>query len=188
MKHTFLFTLMILAVCSCSEPIPNRAESPEAAFLAARAALKNHDLKTYFDALTDQAVLDELGNSVMICLSGSNPKAVAAGLKQSIGCEEILKRYNWPASAGNFPDAYKAAIAKIHDSRSLAAELEANHRRYDAGTSFVWDYLDKVRLSNLVVEGTKAHASAEWESGDKGDVRFEKDATGWRFDPMPGAR
>jgi hypothetical protein len=188
MKHTFIIALMILTVCACNEPIPNRAESPEAAFLAARAGLKNHDLKTYFDALTDKAVLDELQNSVMICLAGSNPEAVAAGIKHSVGCEGILGRHNWSASAGSSPDAYKAAIAKISAPRILAAELEANHRKHDVGSSFVWEYFDKVRLSNIVIEGTKARAFAKWESDDRREVRFEKDATGWRFDPTFGDR
>ena len=188
MKPTLRIALLALVVCGCSESVPNRAESPHSAFLAARAGLRNHDLKTYFDALTDQAVRDGLENSVMICLAGSNPQAVAAGIRQSVGCEGILQRHHWPAAAGSSPEAYKIAIAKISDPRTLATELETNHRKFDVGSSFVWDYLDKVSLSNFVVEGMKARASAEWASDDKREVRFEKDATGWRFDPMFGDR
>lgn len=188
MNRTLLLCLLALAASSCSEPIPNRAESPEAAFLAARAGLRNHDLRTYFDALTDQAVRDDLKNSAMICLTGANPQAVAAGLKRSVGCEAILERHNWPARAGSSTELYKLAIAKVQDPRALAAELEANHRKHGVGSAFVWEYLDKVSLSDLAIEGTKAHAMATWETDDKREVRFEKGATGWRFDPMFGER
>lgn len=188
MNRALLLSILALTVSSCSESIPNRTESPEAAFLAARAGLRNHDLRTYFDALTDQAVRDDLKNSAMICLAGANPQAVAAGLKRSVGCEAILERYSWPARAGSSTDLYRLAIAKVQDPRAMAAELETNHRKHGVGSSFVWEYLDKVRLSDLVIEGTKAHAMAAWETDDKREVRFEKDATGWRFDPMLGQR
>lgn len=188
MKRTLLISLLALAVSSCSEPIPNRADSPEAAFLAARAGLRNHDLRIYFDALTDQAVRDDLKNSAMICLAGANAQAVAAGLRRSVGCEAILERYNWPARAGGSTDWYKLAIAKVQDPRTLAAELETNHRKHGVGSAFVWEYLDKVRLSDFVMDGTKARAMATWETDDKREVRFVKDATGWRFDPMLGER
>ncbi len=188
MNRALLLSLLALAVCSCCEPIPNRTESPEAAFLVARAGLRNHDLRTYFDALTDQAARDDLKNSALICLAGANPQAVAAGLKRSVGCEAILERYNWSARAGSSTDLYKLAIAKVQDPRALVAELETNHRKQVVGSAFVWEYLDKVRLSALVIEGTKARAMAAWEMDEKREVRFEKDATGWRFDPMLGQR
>lgn len=54
-NRALLYAVLALCACSRPEPVPNRAESPEAAFLAARAGLKNRDLRTYFDALTESA-------------------------------------------------------------------------------------------------------------------------------------
>ncbi len=188
MHVTRLVCVLALAICSCSEPLPDRTASPEAAFLAARAGLQNHDLRAYFDALTEQAVRDDLGNSITICVAGSNPQAVAAGLRTSVGCRDILNHYNWPAQAERSTDAYKAAIAKVQDPRNMVAELEANHRKFDVGSTFGWTYLDKMRLSEMTIDGNTAHAVAQWDDDDKRPVRFERDATGWRFDPMAGER
>jgi hypothetical protein len=181
--RTLVFILVAAGIAACSEPVPSRAESPEAAFVAARAGLRNHDLGTYFDALTDSGARGDLANSVTICMAGNNPAAVAAGLKASVGCEKILERYGWPAQGAKTPSEYKAAIAKIREPRALAKELEENHRRYGVGSSFVWEYLDNVKLSDVVIRGSRATGMARWDTDGKKPVEFEKDETGWRFDP-----
>ena len=64
----------------------------------------------------------------------------------------------------------------------MAAELEELHRENNSGTSFVWEYLDSVRLEDVEISGNTATATAQWAQ-DTTKVRFEKDETGWRFDP-----
>jgi hypothetical protein len=170
---------------ACTEAIPNRAESPEAAFRAARAGLRNHDLRVYFDSLTDAGVRADLANSVTICVAGSNPAAVAADIKQSVGCESILQRYGWPMQKKMTLGEYKEAISRIQNPRAIAQELEENHRKHGVGSSFVWEYLDNVTVSGIAIRGSHATGLAEWNPDEKRAVEFEKDGTGWRFNPMP---
>jgi hypothetical protein len=185
MRNIFV-SLGFLVLGACGEAIPNRADAPEAAFHAARAGLKNHDLRVYFDSLTDAAARNHLANSVTICLAGTDPAAVAAGLKQSTGCQAILQRHGWPSQGAKTPGQYQSAVAEIRNPRAMAQELEENHRKFGVGSSFVWEYLDTVKVSDIVVRGSYATGVAEWNTQEKRPIKFVKDETGWRFDPMVG--
>jgi hypothetical protein len=185
----FLLGAQLCALlCACSEPIPDRNGAPEAAFLAARAALRDHDLPAYFDALTDAAVRTTLKGSISVCATGTQPGARAAGLVASTGCEAILARHHWPQDAEKSPERFKSAIAAIAQPRALATEMEANNRQYGAATSFVWGYLNGVQLSEWVISGNYATALAQWDTGEKRPMHFEKDASGWRVNPLPGQK
>lgn len=183
MRNIIVF-LGAAVLIACSEAVPDRAQSAESAFLAARAGLRNHDLRVYFDALTDSAVRADLANAVMICVARNNPAAVAGGLKQSVGCESILERHGWLGQEAKTPPGYKSAVAKVRDPRGLARELEENHRKYGVGSTFAWEYLDNVKISQIVIQGSRASALAQWDAYEKRPVEFEKDETGWRFNPM----
>ena len=171
---------LLLACGAEPETVPDRRTAPEAALASARAALHRHDLAGYFDSITDAAVRRTLVNSIGICLLPKDPevrrKMEALGNSPSIGCEAILQKYGWVA--GDY------TLTKIARPREFATELEGNHRLSETGSSFVWDYLDDMELENVRIDGNTASAVADWH-GEKVTVRFERDSSGWRFDPNP---
>lgn len=178
-----------LCVASCdldSSSRFDRAESPEASFNAARQALRHRDLTGYFDALTDQEVRRTLSNSIGICKSSKLVKIQQHGYEPSVGCEALLDRYGWVDpdidKAQNPTVAWTAALAKIKEPRRLVAELEELHRDNRAGSSFVWEWLESVKVHDVTITGATATGIAEWSTG-AATVKFEKDETGWRFDP-----
>lgn len=180
---TAIIASLLLCACKESEPIPDRSTSPEAAFLAAKAALKREDYAAYLDAMTSNVVHLELQNAIGICLISRSPDADRLGLTPSTGCDAILRQHGWTAADRLTPESFQAEIAKIGDQRALALALVNNNRKTGAGLSFVWDYLEDSKLSNVVVNGNRATATLHWASGDANTAQFERDATGWRFDP-----
>ncbi|SMC16449.1 hypothetical protein SAMN02745857_00192 [Andreprevotia lacus DSM 23236] len=177
---------MLLAACQ-SEPLPDRHASPEAALQAARAALHQHDLAGYFDALADGTVRDHLANAIMICTMTKSVEGMTvlrnSGHPPSTGCIEIEKKYGWRDPVpGNSPSAFRQALQQVKQPREFVTELEGNHRRTDSGTSFVWEYLDNVKLTRVEIHGGQASAQASW-GGETRTVYFERDQTGWRFKP-----
>lgn len=178
-----------LAACSAQDGAPiDRMASPEAAFIAARTALHRHDLPAYFDAITDTAVIETLKNSITICLASNNQDAIRQGVRPSFGCENILRKYEWKAPVVSDPSksdaVWKAALKSIPNPREMGAELEARHRNAGAGSSFVWDYLDPVKLGPISIDGSKAKATSRWD-GQPVVIRFERDSTGWRVNTFP---
>jgi hypothetical protein len=179
----FLFALVLLAACGKPggeqiDPASVRRYSPEGALNAARAALHRRDLPAYFDALTDSAVRQTLKNSIALC-------SFHAASRE---CTIILKKYGWREPQGSSPAetnaAWDRALRQLEQPREMAAELEAYHRAAGTGSSFVWEYLDDVTLTDVSVQGNTATALASW-SGEQKPVAFERDATGWRFAPFP---
>lgn len=184
---TRLIPLLLLAT-ACTPALPDRHTGPEAAFVAARMALKRHDLPAYYDALTDVAVRETLSNSISICLMSGNPEVSGYGFKKSVGCESILKDHGWIAPDNSDPTkatvAWRCSVRNIAQPRQLAAALETNHRATGAGTSFVWDYLDPVTIKDITIEGRVARATVDW-AGEAQVVAFELDSSGWRFTAHP---
>lgn len=184
MQRALILLVSILAGCTDRQEVPPRTESPQAAFVNARAALAREDLKSFFDALTEPAARELMANSISICLAKDQP-AYRARYRPSEGCDEILGRYGWPGQVAKTPDGFRMEARRIRDPRGLATELEANHRKHRSGTSFSLDHLDGVKLTGVIVNGSTARAVAEGRDGEKRPVVFEKDVTGWRFDPYP---
>lgn len=177
-----------LFVASCNQVASeqvDRLESPESSFEAARTSLQRRDLNGYFDALTDNAVRRTLSNSISICLGSFRPEIRQYGYKPSIGCHNVLDRHGWvgPKSYTETAstESWDEAVDSIVEPRRMAAELERLHRENDSGSSFVWEYLDSVRLRDIEISGSTATAIGEWPQ-DMVQVRFEKDETGWRFE------
>lgn len=175
-------------VASCNQDTSeqvNRLETPESSFEAARTSLQRRDLEGYFDALTDNAVRRTLSNSISICLGSFRPEIQKFGYKPSIGCHDVLDRHGWagPKSYTEIAsmESWDEAVNSIVEPRSMAADLERLHRENDSGSSFVWDYLDSVRLRDIEISGSTATATGESPS-DMVQIRFEKDETGWRFE------
>ena len=168
------------------EPYGDRTTSPIIAFHVARSALHNHDLVTYVDALTDNAVRFTLENSIGICTVSQLAETQKFGYKKSTGCDLILLKYGWVEPPETIPEkigpAWKAAIMQIRNPRNMLIELETNHRSFGAGSSFVWSYLDPIEITRIIENESKAHAESKW-AGDSHKLLFEKDETGWRFDP-----
>ena len=163
-------------------------QSPESSFEAAREALQRKDLEDYFDALTDAAVRKTLSNSIAICLGSFRPEHQRFGYEPSVGCPEVLEEYGWlgPSSHRETVNAesWDEALENISEPRAMAVKLESLHRQNNAGSSFVWEYLEAVTLEDVQSSESNATATARWAQGTT-EVRFEKDETGWRFDPNP---
>lgn len=186
MRTLFILAALCFSGCNFSDPYPDRTSSPSNAFQAARAALDNRDIAAHFDALTDNAVHLFLQNSIDICASSKLYEAQKLGYSESIGCDLILERHGWVEPTETKPDridaAWRDAILQIQNPRTMVVELETNHRKYGAGSSFVWSYLDFIVITSIVEEGPSARAESLW-SGEPHELIFERDETGWRFDP-----
>lgn len=185
------FACIVFAFCllACSRPdrsvSPDRSAGPEAALESARVALGHRDMDGYFDALTEKAARDIMANSIGICLGKKLPAMRELGYKPSEDCEGILTTYGWPSDGGKTTAAFKVAVARIENPRALAASLETNHRKHGAGTSFVWEYLERLKVADIVVEGVTAKGTADWGDGERKPIIFLRDQTGWRVDPTP---
>jgi len=186
MRTLCIMAALCLSGCNYSYPYPDRTSSPSDAFQAARAALENRDIAAHFDALTDDAVHSFLRNSILICASSKLYEVQKLGYSESIGCDLILEKHGWVEPTETKPDridaAWRDAILQIRDPRAMVVELETNHRKYGAGSSFVWSYLDPIVVTSIVVNGPSARADSLW-SGEPHELIFERDETGWRFDP-----
>jgi hypothetical protein len=176
-------SLAILLVACADDTGISRADSPLASVESAKLALARKDIPRYVDALTEPAARRLMANSVAICLSKNHPVA-AAKLNPSLGCEGILEKYGWPAGEAKSPEAFREAVSRVRDPRGLAAELETNHRKYRAGSSFVWEHMDSLKVRDLVVRGGSAKGMADWGSGLVQPISFQRDDTGWRYDDM----
>lgn len=193
MRALAMTTVLLTLILGCArEKAPDRHESPEAALVAARVGLHNHDLASYLDALSDEEVLLTLKNSISICSMSRNPEArrqlEAYGHRPSIGCDQILQKYGWvepdARRSKEISRAWSEALERIARPREMCVELEANHRRTGAGSSFVWEWLDGVTVKNVEVHGDTAKAIGSW-SGEEKPVVFRRDRSGWRFTPTP---
>ena len=177
-------------ITSCDKQLNvDRAASPEASFEAARASLQSENMDGFFDALTDQAVRQILLNSVLICVGSTRPETREFGYEPSFGCLRVLERYGWTGPTSYEQDvpagAWEKAVAKIEEPRRMASDLESINEMNGAGVSFVWDHLDSVEIYDVEVNGDHATASAKWWGQDVSEIRFEKDDSGWRFNPYP---
>ena len=180
-----LFTVLLLFLLQACTSYEDRSISPETSFLNARKALHNKDLNTYFDSLTTKAVLTTLKNSISICSSSKLIEVQKYGYEESSGCDLILEKYGWKTpnvTPENINSAWQRELERIQKPREMVVELETNHREKGAGASFVWRYLDNVTIKNVNIAGNEATAEVDW-SGESKVVSFEKDSTGWRFDP-----
>jgi hypothetical protein len=189
MKAFVAAAIAALCLCGCGKtekPAPiDRHTSPEAALAVAKAALERRDIGAFVDTLTDGAVRKLMEEAVRICLTSlRGALADPSGIKPSTGCDEIMRRYGWPGGTHDpSSERYQAALVAITDPRALTGELEQNHDKTGAGTSFVWSFLQDVSLSEVAVEGDRAHGKLNWD-GRLNPVYFERDSTGWRFDPL----
>jgi hypothetical protein len=184
----FVIVLFILVLATVGAKLADRTSSPEAALTAAKWALRFNHLESYYDALTDEAVRQSLKNSIAICFSSGTPELQQYGYNKSEGCELILERHGWIEPTEETPEKFEAArnaaMEKIADPRKMAVELETNHRKHGAGTSFVWSYLEQVEIESVSISGSSAIAEVTW-LGKPGRMTFEKDETGWRMHPFP---
>jgi len=167
----------------------DRMLSPESALEQAKLALRNEDLLSYFDALTLPAVHSQLKNSISICENYELMKGTGLDVTKSVGCETLLKKYGWVtpktgAVGDEITTLWDDAVRKIDMPRELAAKLEANHRKYGAGTTFVLTYLDSVQIIKVTKNGETAKAIVDW-NGESRDISFELDESGWRVNPHP---
>lgn len=188
----FKLILVVLCLAGCtSEPPVDRKTGPDAALAAARIALHHHDLPAYYDALTDLGTRETLSNSIAICAFSSDPalrlQFEASGLTRSLVCEFILNSYGWKIAKATTAEERmrirQQALAHLANPRKMAAASERNHRQTGAGSSFAWDWLDKVTLRHIVVNGHSATGVASFSDDDL-PMAFERDATGWRFSPV----
>ena len=161
----WLLTFFACLVASCNqheEGLTDRTLKPEAALNSARAALHRKDLFGYFDTLTDEAVRETLVNSINICLFSYRPQAQKLGRSPSVGCKDILTKYGWVKPIDNETNkisaAWRESLINISDPRSMVSELEKNHRKEGAGSSFVWEYLDPVTIIHIDEHGSRAVA------------------------------
>ena len=177
MRYAAILLAAAATSCMNSEPPPNRHESPEAALSAARRAVSAKDLPGYLDTLTESYVRVLMANSIAECIYQNHP-AVAARSRPWKGCQDILAEAGWTKDLGSTPQAFKSAADQIRDPRRLYAALESSR-----GTKLAWDHLDPIKVSELVVSGKTARATAEWKTGGAGPIIFEKDDTGWRMNP-----
>lgn len=190
MRKIFAVTLAALCLCACGEQDAgtsiDRKASPEAAFAAGQAALKRKDHGAFIDTLTDSAVRQQMYTSATICL-GSLSGAVSRFVNASTGCDDIMRRYGWTGSVADYAKQdITATLSAVTDPRALARELEENHDKHGTPSGFVWDFLEDNRVSNIVVEGDRARGVMTWDGNDPSTVLFERDSTGWRFDPFAG--
>lgn len=184
------FIAALLVGCG-DDGVTDRTKEPVAALNAARAALHRKNLREYFDAVSDEEVRLTLSNSITICLASHTPEMRKLGRPPSEGCQAILAKYGWREPVEREPaalrKAWRESILKIAEPRSMAYELEKNHRVYDVGSSFVWEYLDDVSVVAIEQRGSRAIAKVKWKSEDR-TVEFERDPSGWRFTPHPEIR
>jgi hypothetical protein len=95
-----------------------------------------------------------------------------------------LLKNGWPApfDATLSLAEFDAAMAAVTDVRRAAVAVETANRESGVGTSFVWSYLDSIRVISVKTQGDRAVATVEW-SNDRVEMRFVKDRSGWRFEP-----
>tara|TARA_R110001599_G_scaffold351727_1_gene584399 strand:- start:1075 stop:1632 length:558 start_codon:yes stop_codon:yes gene_type:complete len=181
----YILTSSIFVLLLACSTYDDRTVSPETSLSVAKKALQNKDLEKYFDALTNQAVLNTLKNSIAICSNSKIKEVKQYGYEESSGCNLILKKYGWQepvVAPENITESWKKELEKIKNPRAMVVELETNHREKGAGASFVWWYLESVNIISTEIRGNEAIGEVDW-SGESKKVLFVRDSTGWRFDP-----
>jgi hypothetical protein len=183
--HARVCVILIVAGAGCTGAphVFDRQAGPEAAFEQAKYSLHAHEVHGYLDALTDDAVLRVLANSIFLCFGSQDP-GVQPPPPQSPGCEVIVSAYGYPLSGVPAVRAseenFRRAVAKVRDPRAMAAALELHHRKVGGGTSFAWNSLDDATLLEVAIDGDRATGRVASPLAPLA-VEFARDATGWRL-------
>jgi len=188
MRFCWVITILLLVSFNDVNTCVDRKLCPEGAIYEAKKSLHRKDLVEYFETLTDKEMQGTLKNSISICSSSKLKEIKQYSYNESRGCEDILSKYGWIEPKYQDPSEitrlWQEAILKIEEPRKMVVELEINHRKNGSGSSFVWSYLDPVKIKNAVVNGDTAYSEVEWH-GEEQRILYEKHSSGWRFEVEP---
>ncbi len=190
MKYIWFVLMVFISACAKEEiySCKDRTKCPEGALHEAKKALKNKDMTMFFETITDNEVRLKLRNSIGMCSSLKRKESKKYGYNESIGCDEILEKYGWEEPKYNHPSEinnhWDDAVKNIQYPRKMLFELETNHREYARASSFVWSYLEPVKILSTTTQGNTAYSNIEWH-GENRKLLYYKSQQGWQFEVEP---
>ncbi|MBB3166836.1 hypothetical protein [Simiduia aestuariiviva] len=185
-----LFIMIFLISCSNKEGYrcEKRNVCPEGALFEAKTALRKKDMMAFFETITDKEVRAKLKNSIGLCSSLKLDQVKKYGYKESTDCELILNNYGWIEPEYQHPSEitglWESAIMRISEPRKMLYELEINHRKHSNASSFVWRYLEPVKIIETVEDGNTAYSVVDW-GGEKTKLLYYNTEAGWQFEQAP---